>query len=253
VKKRGRIPEGFFDERRANAAAPEAVEAWRIRDRRRRADRAPLVVDQAADRVTVRDLAHEWLANLRDVKGASPATVQDYGFLLREPGQMPRRGDTPAAGRLMRAFGDVRAVDVTPRDVSKWLTKLDRESLTTRNVNKHRQVLHSVSTYGTRADTYRLPANPVAETDRRRELPPEKLDNFEPHEVEALAVAAARGPHRIAPSYKGGRTTSETKRSRSGSSRTVRTGSSSGSCSTAACGSGRRGRSGGSACSWPTT
>jgi hypothetical protein len=153
----------------------------------------------------------------------------------------------------MRAFGDVRAVDVTPRDVSKWLTKLDRESLTTRNVNKHRQVLHSVSTYGTRADTYRLPANPVAETDRRRELPPEKLDNFEPHEVEALAVAAARGPHRIAPSYKGGRTTSETKRSRSGSSRTVRTGSSSGSCSTAACGSGRRGRSGGSACSWPTT
>jgi integrase len=203
VKKRGRVPDGFFDERRANAAAPDAVEAWRVRDRQRRSERVQPMLHETADRVTVRTLAHEWLAHLRDVRGASPSTVQDYGFLLREPGERPRRGVTPAAGRLMRAFGDVRAVDVTPRDVSKWLVRLDREGLTPRNVNKHRQILHSVFTYGTRADTYGLPNNPVAETDRRRELPPQKLDYYEPDEVEALAVAAAKGPHRIAPSYKG--------------------------------------------------
>lgn len=203
VKKRGRVPEGYLDERRAHAAVAQAVQDWRARDARRQAARALTTPDEAADTITVRQLAHEWLANLRDVRGASPATVQDYGFLLREPGAKPRRGATPAAGRLMKAFGDRRAIDVTPREVAKWLGRLDDAELTPRNVNKHRQVLHSVFTYGMRADTYGLPSNPVAETDRRREAPPEKLDYFEPEEVEQLAIAASNGPHRKAPTYKG--------------------------------------------------
>jgi integrase len=165
----------------------EEAEAWR---------------EEVAD-LTVRDLAFEWHALLRDVRGASPATVQDYAFLLRDPGQKTKRGNQRTTGRVMKTFGDRLVMSVTPRDVSDWLRTLDREGLTPRNVNKHRLVLHAVYAYGQRADNYTIPSNPVAGTDRRREAPPAKLDYYEPDEVERLAEAAAGGAHRTPPNYKG--------------------------------------------------
>jgi integrase len=65
-----------------------------------------------------------------------------------------------------------------------------------RNVNKHRQLLAAMFSYGCRSDTYALPANPVAGTDKRREDPPPALDYYEVEEVEALARACETGEHR---------------------------------------------------------
>jgi integrase len=194
-KRAGRTPEGWLDERSVHVAAAEAVEAHE----RELAD----TWRQAVVELTVRDLAHEWHAWLRDVRGASASTVEDYGFLLRDHGLKTKRGNQRTTGRLMKAFGDRLVMSVTPRDVSEWLRVLDREGLTARNVNKHRHVLHAVFSYGQRADTYGLPSNPVAGTDKRREQPPAKLDYYEPHEVELLAEAAANGAHRSVLTYKG--------------------------------------------------
>jgi site-specific recombinase XerD len=190
VKRRGRVDEGFYDERRAHAAAPAAIAAWR--ERRAARERVPT----PAEVVTVRELAHEWLGWLQYVKGASPATVRDYGCLLREPGTPAKRGAHRSAGRLMKRFGDRRAAEVQMRDVSSWLRALDQEGLTARNVNKHRQILRNIFVYGARRDTYGLVTNPVDGTDKRREEPPGRLDYFEVEDVEALAREAERGAQR---------------------------------------------------------
>jgi hypothetical protein len=60
---------------------------------------------------------------------------------------------------------------VTTADVFGFLRELDREGLTPRNVNKHRQVLAAIFKYVCRADTYALAVNPVTGTDKRREDP----------------------------------------------------------------------------------
>src|SRR5690349_641565 len=80
TKRRGRVPEGFYDERRATAAAPDAVRRYRERQEAKRK------VPTRAETITVRELAKETLAWLRDDKGCAPSTVEDYGYMLREPG-----------------------------------------------------------------------------------------------------------------------------------------------------------------------
>jgi integrase len=155
--------------------------------------------DAQHHKVTVRELAHEWLSWLEDVKAAAPSTVRDYGFLLREPGTAYKRGGKESAGWLMGAFGDRPAEQVTTREVSEFLRKLDKAGLKPRNVNKHRQTLSAIFNYGCRDDTYQLPKNPVVGTDPRFEEPPAALDYYEVHEVEALAGAASRGAHRWTP------------------------------------------------------
>ena len=97
----------------------------------------------------------------------------------------------------MAAFGDRRYDQVTTAEVSAFLRALDREGLTPRNVNKHRQVLAAIFNYACRADTYGLAVNPVSQTDKRREDPPAALDYYEVHEVEALARACEQGEQRV--------------------------------------------------------
>jgi integrase len=188
-KRKGRAPEGFYDERRATAAAPDAVLRWRERQTAR------AHVPTPTETVTVRELAHEWFAWLRDVKTAAPSTLQDYGYMLREPGAPAKRGPKKSPGRLMLRFGDVRVIEVTPKAVSLWLRDLDGE-LAPKNVNKHRDLLHAICAYGQRLDTYNLPANAVAPTDKRREPPPAHVEYYERTQVEALARAAEQRPHR---------------------------------------------------------
>lgn len=191
-KRRGRCPEGWLDERAANVAAIAAMEsharelALTEDERRRKAEAA----------FSLRQLAQSWLTWLDEVRGAKPSTIADYSFLLREPGQPHRRGKGTSPGRIMAAFGDRRAADVTPREVSTFLRSLDAAGLSARNVNKHRQVLAAVFSYGCRADTFNLSANPVSPTDKRREQPPESLEYYEVEEVEALARCCERGAHR---------------------------------------------------------
>jgi integrase len=191
-KRKGRCPAGWLDERAATVAAMAAMEehAVELLESEQRAREA------AEDRITVRELAHEWLSWLEQVKGAKPSTVADYRFLIREPGVPHRRGDGVSHGRIIGAFGDLAAADVTTADVSRFLRSLDSTGLTPRSINKHRQVLAAMFTYGSRSDTHALPFNPVAGTDKRRENPPAALDYYEVDEVEALARACESGLHR---------------------------------------------------------
>lgn len=193
-KRRGRCAEGWLDERSANIAAFAAMEVHA----RELADEADSDARVAAERETVRALAAEWLSWLEEVWGAKPSTVKDYRFLLREPGLPFKRGAGVSAGRIMKAFGDRSASEVTTAEVSEFLRSLDRDGLTPRNVNKHREVLASMFAYGCRADSLALASNPVDGTDKRRQPPPAALDYYEVEEVEALADACEQGAHRLA-------------------------------------------------------
>ena len=191
-KRRGRCPEGWLDERAAHLAAVAAMDA----QAGELAAEAQAAANAAAAALTVRVLAHDWLSWLKEVWGAKPSTIKDYSFLLREPGEAFKRGPGKTAGRIMKAFGDRPAAEVTTREVSDFLRSLDREGLTPRNVNKHREVLAAMFTYGCRADAFGLPANPVLGTDKRRQAPPTALDYYEVEEVEALARACEHGEQR---------------------------------------------------------
>jgi integrase len=191
-KRHGRCPDGWLDERAAHLAAVSAMEEH-ARELTRTAEE---IAQAAAAEKTVRALAHEWLSWLEEVWGAKPSTIKDYGFLLREPGVPYKRGDKVSAGRIMKAFGDRPAAEVTTAEVSRFLRYLDREGLTPRNVNKHREVLAAMFAYGCRADSLALASNPVDGTDKRRQAPPAALDYYEVEEVEALAQACEHGEHR---------------------------------------------------------
>ena len=191
-KRRGRCAEGWLDERSANVAAVAAMEAHA----QELADEANADARAAAELKTVRALARDWLSWLSEVWGAKPSKVKDYGFLLREPGEPFKRGARVSAGRIMKAFGDRPAAEVTTAGVSQFLRSLDRDGLTPRNVNKHREVLAAMFAYGCRSDTFALPTNPVDRTDKRRQPPPAALDYYEVEEVEALARCCEQGEHR---------------------------------------------------------
>ncbi len=190
--RRGRCAEGWLDERSANIAAVAVMEAHG-KELGAEADSDARV---AAELQAVRALSRDWLSWLSEVWGAKPSTVKGYGFLLREPGEQFKRGAGKSAGRIMKAFGDWPAADVTTADVSQFLRSLDREGLTARNVNKHREVLAAMFAYGCRSDTFALATNPVDRTDRRRQPPPAALDYYEVEEVEALARYCEHGEHR---------------------------------------------------------
>ena len=190
--RRGRVPDGYFDEKRATVRAAQLVaehDAARRETERARRERRELGA-------TVRELAAQWLDYIAHEKGAKPATIQDYGYLLVEPGAPHRRGPGRSEGRIMKALGDRRAAKVTIADVATFLRGLEREGMSARSVNKHRELLGAMFSYAQREDTYALEHNPVTGTGKRREKPPAVLDFFEPEEIEALARAAGAGAHR---------------------------------------------------------
>ena len=199
--RRGRVPEDHFDEKRATVRMAELIAehaervATEAREERARKERPP----------TFREVAADWLDWLGTVKGARASTLRDYRSMLAEAGTQHRRGQGTCRGRIMAAFGDRPAAKITTREVGQFLRALDAEGLSPRNVNKHRSVLSTIFTYAQRDDTYALPANPVEATDKRREPPATALDFYEPEEVEALALAAACGPHRGPARGRGGR------------------------------------------------
>lgn len=191
-KRKGRCREGWLDERAAYLAAREAMEA-QARDAANEAQRAALIAQRSA---TVRGLADDWLHWLEHIRGAKPSTIRDYRVILREPGRPHRRGSGKSRGRILKAFGDALVAEVATADVSRFLRALDKEGLSARNVNKHRQVLHAMFGYATRSDTLDLLFNPVDRTDKRREPPLAALDYYEIEEVEALARVCEASGHR---------------------------------------------------------
>jgi integrase len=95
----------------------------------------------------------------------------------------------------------VKLADVATADVARFLAALDREDVSARTVNKHRQVLHAIFEYARRGDTFGLRDNPVSETEKRPEGGAKPIETFGPEEVHAIARAAKDGLHRPRPAH----------------------------------------------------
>ncbi|MEN0015747.1 MAG: hypothetical protein AAGC46_20425, partial [Solirubrobacteraceae bacterium] len=161
--RRGRAGVGTISRDRAAVRAVELVAGVaaeidaKERERHRQAERP----------MTFRNIAAEWLEWVGRVKGAKPSTLVDYRSLLSEPGVPYKDGKGKTLGRIMASLGDRDLRDLKAKDIEAFLTTLDHAGLKARNVNKHRQLVCAVFAYACRHDTYELPANVAAQTDKR--------------------------------------------------------------------------------------
>jgi len=191
-RRRGRVRPGFLD-----AAAAIVAKDRLVREvERELAERAAAAERARNAPVTFREVAHAYLDWLDRVHGAKPATLRDHRYLLAEPGSPHRRGPGAHAGLVMAALGDRPASAITTREINGLLAKVADGGASPRTVNKHRQLVCAIYSYGCREATFSLEHNPATAGDRRPEPEPARLDFFSPEEVEALARALAAGVHR---------------------------------------------------------
>ncbi len=192
--RRGRVPVGSYDERRAHVAAAEIVSAYvadateleRVEQERKQAG------------ATFREVADGYLDWLEKIHGAKPSTLRDHRSTLAEPGTAYRRGSGTINGHVMAALGDRPASRITTREINQLLTKLSDTGTSPGRVNKYRSVISAIFNYGTKEDTFDLQVNPATLTDKRREPALAPLVFYSPEEIEALARALADGLHREA-------------------------------------------------------
>lgn len=102
---------------------------------------------------TFADAVAEWREWAEQTKRLKPATLRSYDALLAAAGLRPRNGG-PRAARIMRAFADRRIAEITTAEIERFLRGLDRDGLSARNVNSHRQALANVFEYAIRADGF---------------------------------------------------------------------------------------------------
>lgn len=192
--RRGRVPVGSYDERRAHVAAAEIVSAY-VADATE-AERVEL--ERKPSGATFREVANGYLDWLEKIHGAKPSTLRDHRSTLAEPGTAYRRGSGTINGHVMAALGDRPASRITTREINQLLTKLSDTGTSPSRVNKYRSVISAAFNYGTKEDTFALESNPAALTDKRREPALAPLVFYSPEEIEALARALADGLHREA-------------------------------------------------------
>jgi integrase len=192
VRRRGRLNEGFYDEHRANVRAAELVASY-IDDA---ADVARVERERRARGVTFREVAHEYMRWLEEVKGAKPSTLVGHWAVLSESGVPYKRGTGLTLGHVMQHLGDKPAKSITVRDVEKLLSSVAATGVKARTVNMTRSVVSAVFNYGMKDSTFELPANPARGADKRQEPVPGVLHYYRPEEVEALARAFENGSHR---------------------------------------------------------
>ncbi|HEX4188222.1 MAG TPA: tyrosine-type recombinase/integrase [Solirubrobacteraceae bacterium] len=191
-KRKGRVTDGHFDERMAHVeAASIAAKHVREASERERVER-----ERRTNGVPFRQVAHAYLAWLGETKGAKPSTQADYAYLLAEEGIPAKRGTGKSKGYIMRALGERPAATITGRDVEAMLKAIASTGVSARSVNKHRALVSAIFNYGMRESTFGLPANPVSQTDKRREPQRDALAYYSPEEVEVLARALEAGQHR---------------------------------------------------------
>jgi integrase len=200
VPRRGRVPDGAFDEKRAIVRMAEIIRSHA----ERASDEALAAELEAARRPTFRELSAGWLVWHDTLSGATAKTRDDYRYMLAEPGAPWKDGKGAYAGLILEFFGDREAAEITTADIRAFLASLDAAGKKARNINKHRQVLHSIFNFAIKADAYGVVVNPVWATETRKEMPAAALDFYEPEEVEALAATAAAGLHREPPKVRGG-------------------------------------------------
>ncbi len=187
--RRGRVAEGYYDERRAHVRAAELV-AKHIDDAR---EATQAEQQRHGKGLTFRYLARDYLDWLASIKGAKPATLRDHGLLLAG---VPSADGNPTRrdGEIMASLGDKPASTITTADVKWMLQRIAERGVSPRTVNKHRNLVGAIFAYGMRERA--LPQNPVIGVDRRREPGRGALLYYQPREVEAAANSLASGRHR---------------------------------------------------------
>jgi integrase len=146
--------------------------------------------------ITFREVAHAYLHWLEHVRDAKPTTLREHRYALAQPGTPHRRGAGMSRAEIMAALGDRPAADVTTREINELLSQIAARGVAPRTVNRYRQLVCAIYSYGCRAATFALPDNPVLAADHRPEPERAHLDFYSPEEVEALARALAAGLHR---------------------------------------------------------
>ena len=192
--RRGRVADGYLDERRAHVAAAEFVRSY-VKDfnESERVER-----ERRTRGVTFRELAHGYLEWLEKVRGAKPSTIRSHQSDLAEPGTPHKRGTGTTAGLIMAALGDRPAAKITPADVEALLRTVAATGVSARSVNRAREIVCAAFNYGMKPTTYSLPTNPALGTDRRRVPEPGVLLFYSPEEIEAIARSLEAGFHRPA-------------------------------------------------------
>lgn len=192
--RRGRVPEGAFDQRRAHVAAAKLVRSYisELTDAER------IAAERRMRGVTFREVAYAYLAWLEHVRGAKPSTIRSHRSLLAEPGVPHRRGSGVTAGLIMAALGDRPAVQISTRDIENLLATVAATGVTPRTVNATREIVGAAFNFGMKSTSFSLPSNPVRDTDRRRVSAPGVLEFYSPDEIEAIARCLENGYHRPA-------------------------------------------------------
>jgi len=195
----GRVRRGYLDERRAYPLMAAVIKAHEEQISQAAPDRDQPLFSEAVD---------AWLAYLKTEKRVKPSTLAGYRRLLARP-----EGSRDARrGRIMREFGESLLTEITTTDARRFLAKLDRQDISARTVNIHRQILHAIFEFARREDTFGLAGNPFAETTKRPEDGTKPIETFEPDEIAAVAAAARAGLHRRRSGYAHSRYSEETER-----------------------------------------
>ena len=188
--RRGRLQDGYYDERRAHVRAAELVKAcFAEADDREAAER-----ERRAAGMTFRELAHAYLAWLEDVRGAKPSTLRDHWSVLAEPDMPYKRGRGLTLGHVLRLLGDRPATSIQTDDVEALLKTVAGTGVGARAVNKTRAIVSACFNYGRRA--HGLTQNPASDANPRREPHPGVLVFYTVEQVEALGRALEAGQHR---------------------------------------------------------
>lgn len=187
-KRPERRPKGYLDERAAYREMSRVIAEVEAEPQP-----APETREASFD-----DAAAVWLEHLELEKRAKPSTLAGYRNLLA----YPRRGDRKQHGaRIMRAFAGRKLDSITTTDIRRFLVSIDREDVSARTVNIHRQLLHSIFEHAKRGDSFSLKENPVSATGKRPEEGAKPIETFEPDELRAVAEAARSSLHRTRPDH----------------------------------------------------
>lgn len=181
-KRRGRLRDGFLDERRAYREMSQMIDQVEVEQK----------VTLRMREARFEDAAELWMEHLEFEKRVKPSTLDRHRTMLAKPEARPCKA---TGRRIMREFGGRKLTSITT-DIRRFLARLDREDVSARTVNVHRQVLHSIFEHARRKDTFGLRFNPVADTAKRPEEGAALSKTFEPHEIRAIAEAAMSGLHR---------------------------------------------------------
>ncbi len=175
------------------ADASSRLDRVRIRRRSPRTERVER--ERRSRGVTFRELAHEYLRWLGDVKRAKPATLRDHGYVLRE-----QASNTTAAGPLRgpRDGGARRPARVEGHNTRH--RGAARQDQCHRFLAAHGQQVPQRDRRGLqlRVQTIHacVAANPARYADKREEPYRGALLFYTPEEVEAIARAFEEGRHR---------------------------------------------------------